>query len=255
MHADTDARDSLACHLMKRLRLLVDAHVLDWISRKPIRRGMVLRATGWKLSADEFLCRSAYRNSANLGSCCSTNRRMGCSNVLVDHKEGNALASPSNSANSNSTSAKRRAFQRTFPLTRHLSRCMFVAVAELRLSATGIIAQHGGLVFSTERMLEVSQVGRVAAQSPQAQANRAETQRRNAIAQHAWKNSSGLTEQTYDQEIQPGLSKLSISAIATALGVSLVIRCRYSQREAPSACTALGKLGASRWTSEIRLPS
>ena len=67
---------------------------------------------------------------------------------------------------------------------------------------------------------EVGEAGRVAAQSADAQASRAETQRRNAIAQHAWKNSSGLTEQTYDQEIQPGLSKLSISAIAAALGVS-----------------------------------
>jgi hypothetical protein len=43
---------------------------------------------------------------------------------------------------------------------------------------------------------------------------------RNAIAQHAWKNSSGLAEQVYSQETQPGLSKVSISAIATSLGVS-----------------------------------
>jgi CRISPR-associated protein Cas1 len=38
MHVDTDARDSLACDLMEPTRPLVDAYVLDWITREPIRR-------------------------------------------------------------------------------------------------------------------------------------------------------------------------------------------------------------------------
>jgi len=38
MHADTDARDSLACDLMEPIRPVVDAYVLDWLTREPIRR-------------------------------------------------------------------------------------------------------------------------------------------------------------------------------------------------------------------------
>ena len=38
MHADTDARDSLACDLMEPIRPQVDAYVLDWLTREPIRR-------------------------------------------------------------------------------------------------------------------------------------------------------------------------------------------------------------------------
>jgi len=38
MHVDTDARDSFACDLMEPIRPLVDAYVLDWISREPLRR-------------------------------------------------------------------------------------------------------------------------------------------------------------------------------------------------------------------------
>jgi len=78
-----------------------------------------------------------------------------------------------------------------------------------------------GLVVSTDKMLEVGKSGRVAAQSATAQASRAETQRRNAIAQHAWKTGGqSLSEKIYERKIQPRLSKVLISAIATALGVS-----------------------------------
>ena len=38
LHADTDARDSLACDLMEAVRPHVDAYLLDWIRRQPFRR-------------------------------------------------------------------------------------------------------------------------------------------------------------------------------------------------------------------------
>jgi CRISPR-associated endonuclease Cas1 len=38
MHVDSPARDSLACDLMEPVRAQIDAYVLDWISREPIRR-------------------------------------------------------------------------------------------------------------------------------------------------------------------------------------------------------------------------
>jgi CRISPR-associated endonuclease Cas1 len=38
MHADTKARDSLACDLMEPIRPRVDAFVLDWLTRQPLRR-------------------------------------------------------------------------------------------------------------------------------------------------------------------------------------------------------------------------
>ncbi|MGH9238554.1 MAG: CRISPR-associated endonuclease Cas1 [Vicinamibacterales bacterium] len=38
LHADTSSRDSLACDLMEPLRPEVDAYVLDWLRREPLRR-------------------------------------------------------------------------------------------------------------------------------------------------------------------------------------------------------------------------
>jgi CRISPR associated protein Cas1 len=38
LHVDTKARDSLACDLMEPVRPLVDAYLLDWIMREPMKR-------------------------------------------------------------------------------------------------------------------------------------------------------------------------------------------------------------------------
>jgi CRISPR/Cas system-associated endonuclease Cas1 len=37
LHVDTSARDSLACDLMEPVRPQVDAYLLDWITRQPLR--------------------------------------------------------------------------------------------------------------------------------------------------------------------------------------------------------------------------
>src|SRR5579863_1232462 len=38
LHVDTPARDSLACDLMEPIRAQVDAYLLDWVTRQPLRR-------------------------------------------------------------------------------------------------------------------------------------------------------------------------------------------------------------------------
>src|SRR5262249_48859990 len=38
LHVDTDARDSLACDLMEPARPQVDAFLLDWILKEPLKR-------------------------------------------------------------------------------------------------------------------------------------------------------------------------------------------------------------------------
>ena len=38
LHVDTKARDSVACDLMEAVRPQVDAYLLDWILREPLKR-------------------------------------------------------------------------------------------------------------------------------------------------------------------------------------------------------------------------
>jgi hypothetical protein len=219
MHADTDSRDSLACDLMEPVRPLVDAYVLDWIAREPLRRE-------WFFEQRDDNCRlmasfaKRLSETSDLGLRCSATRRMGCSRALVHPKKGiRSHLPPTRLTQTHKREAKGSSADLPTcapPKPMRVCRSCGASVKRSRDYCTAC-----GLVISTDKILEVGEAGRVAAQSPHAQASRAETQRLNAIAQHAW-NSHGqsLSEAMYKLDIQPRLSKVSVSAIATALGVS-----------------------------------
>jgi CRISPR-associated endonuclease Cas1 len=219
MHADTDARDSLACDLMEPVRPIVDGYVLDWITREPLRRewffeqhdgncrlmaSFAIRlsetAQAWGRAVApvaEWVARELWTTTKK-----AMRLQLPATRLTQSHKrEGNIISTNGSRCEP--------------PKPMHVCRGCGASVKRDRDYCTAC-----GLVVSTDKILEVGEAGRLAAQSTEAQASRAETQRRNAIAQHAWNNSNGLTEQTYAQEIQPKLSKVSISAIATALSVS-----------------------------------
>lgn len=72
-------------------------------------------------------------------------------------------------------------------------------------------------------MASAALVGRLTSNSPQAQVKRANTQRRNALAQHSWTASmqpAWLTNRVYAERIQPALARTSASAIAKQIGIS-----------------------------------
>jgi len=73
-------------------------------------------------------------------------------------------------------------------------------------------------------MIEIAQLGRTATHTPNAEALRSETQRRQRAALKAWQSSehaSWITEEVYSKTIQPKLRTITVSAIASALNVSL----------------------------------
>jgi hypothetical protein len=72
--------------------------------------------------------------------------------------------------------------------------------------------------------VEAAKQGRIAAHSDQAQKLRAETQRQHARAKAGWNPSDlsdWLNEETYRREIQPRLKGVTLSALASALGISI----------------------------------
>ena len=76
---------------------------------------------------------------------------------------------------------------------------------------------------ATKNMLDAARIGRETANGLEAQVKRANTQRKNALAQHAWKPSdqpAWLTEKFYSEKVQPLLSAVSASAIARQISVS-----------------------------------
>jgi hypothetical protein len=71
-------------------------------------------------------------------------------------------------------------------------------------------------------MIEAAKLGRVKGHSPEARARQAEKQRRHAAAVKSWNPSDKpwLTEEVYRDAIQPRLSNITVSNIASSLGVS-----------------------------------
>jgi hypothetical protein len=83
---------------------------------------------------------------------------------------------------------------------------------------------HSGVDYSREQLVELAKVGRVAAQTPEAQARRAKTKRRHDIVRKAWSPPSQpdwLTAEFYMQRIQPKLAEITVRALASAIDVSL----------------------------------
>ncbi len=80
------------------------------------------------------------------------------------------------------------------------------------------------LKHSTALLIAGAKRGRIISHSPQAQAGRKETKRLNDLARSQWSPStlpSWLTEETYTSQIQPRLVSVTLSQIASAIGVSI----------------------------------
>ena len=78
-----------------------------------------------------------------------------------------------------------------------------------------------GVIVARDELINSAKRGRIVAQSPEAQARRTETQRRNANAQLAWEQSGQpkISDEIYRNEIQPRLAGATIPTIMSAPNV------------------------------------
>jgi hypothetical protein len=100
---------------------------------------------------------------------------------------------------------------------------------------------------ATKNMLDAARIGRQTANGPEAQAKRAIKARKNALAQHSWKASdqpAWLTQELFEQKIQPLLANVSMSVIRSSIGVSkwYASKIRKGYRPHPRHWQALGDL-------------
>jgi ribosomal protein L32 len=81
-----------------------------------------------------------------------------------------------------------------------------------------------GREVSREKLIELAKIGRVAALNPESRKKHSETQRRHEAAERAWRSSPQADwpdENTFVRQIQPRLTAVTISALASTLGVSV----------------------------------
>lgn len=222
LHVDTPNRDSLACDLMEPVRPQVDAFVLDWITREPLSRQ-------WFFEQRDGNCRLMGSFAVRLSETAPIwGRAVAPFAEWVAHTLWSTTSKPARQVAPATPLTQRHRSEakggtsiarvEKAPRPRRICR-----MCGAHISRRNYCSQCGTAV-ATEQLVEAARSGRVAAQSAKAQASRARTQRRNALAQWGWLPSSQpawLNQETYSKKIQPLLAQFTNSAIASALNVSV----------------------------------
>jgi CRISPR associated protein Cas1 len=226
LHVDTPNRDSLACDLMEVCRPKVDAFVLHWLQSEPLcksdfwedRNGncRLVSALAIKLAQTshtwsklvapiaEYVAQALWSSIPKTASPPKLTQRLIATRLTQRNKrevKGSDVAEVESPKPEHGCSGCGK------PIRADRSHCASCAGPE-----------------ASKRMIEIARLGRIATHSPEAEALRATTRRRHAAALKSWQPSehpSWLTEDAYLKRIQPLLRDATVSAIASALSISL----------------------------------
>jgi CRISPR-associated endonuclease Cas1 len=220
LHKDTRTRDSLACDLMEPVRPQADAFLLDWLTREPLRRQ-------WFLEERNGNCRLMSSLATRLSETCAIWRR-----VVAPFAEGIARAlwsQPSISERTPATrltqnrrrEAKGMSYRTDAPKPLHI---------ESSCRLCGDVIKRGQKYCRNcapevvkENILKAGCLGRRNTHSPEAQARRSETQRRQNAALKAWNPGSlpdWLDQKFYEESVRPRLAGMNVARIMSAISVS-----------------------------------
>jgi CRISPR-associated endonuclease Cas1 len=221
LHVDTDARDSLACDLMEPVRPHVDAFLLDWITREPLRRE-------WFFERGDGLCRLTAAFAERLSESAPAWRQIvgpvteWVSRVLWSTFKQNRRKLPATHlTQSHRQLAKGTPHLRIAvpPKPPHLCRTCGAKVVTPGYDRCASCK----VVVCTKELLKAAQKGRLAAHTSKAEAKRGESRRRHAAAIRAWKltdQPEWLAEEVYRRDIQPKLASVKLPTLMAAIGVS-----------------------------------
>jgi CRISPR-associated endonuclease Cas1 len=223
LHLDSRTRDSLACDLMEPVRPKVDAYLLDWLNRGPLRRQ-------WFFEQRDGNCRLMGSFAQQLSETALTWR-----NAVAPYAERTArilwstilrppgrLTPPTPLTQSHRRAAKGgNADPPAMPAPRPPAICRLCGRA---IKPGTTCCASCSTTISREELIKAARNGRIASQTPKVLARLAEKQRRHRLAERAWKPEDQpvwLDDNAYTQEIHPRLTDVTISTIALTLGVSL----------------------------------
>jgi hypothetical protein len=221
MHADADARDSLASDLMEPIRPLVDEYVLNWLLQQPLKRE-------WLFEERNGQCRLMSRFAERLSE--TAPRWAQAIAPIAEHvvralwsttRRGKKDARPA----THLTQQHRReangiSIRPIQPPQQPPRLCRSCGVTILRAEMHCAACAAPGW---REAMRRVAAKGRLVAHTPQAQVGRVAARHRNALAEARWKPSDlprWLTERVFAEQIQPRLGEVSAGRLSVALRVS-----------------------------------
>jgi CRISPR-associated endonuclease Cas1 len=222
LHVDLPARDSLACDIMEPIRPQIDAFVLDWITRETLKRD-------WFFEQRDGNCRLMASLAVRLAETAPTwGKAVAPIAEWVAQSLWASIRKPTSSDRSlptrltqrRRTEGRGKEFVLNLKTPRHPSKICPGCGAGTRL---GRHCPKCGREISKEKLIEIAKRGRTAALSSDSRKRHSETQRRHEAAKRAWRSSPKTAwpdEKAYVERIQPRLAQVTISTLASTLGVS-----------------------------------
>jgi CRISPR-associated endonuclease Cas1 len=222
LHADTPARDSLACDLMEAARPLVDAYVFDWITSEPLRRE-------WFFELGNGNCRLMAEFAERLAHTASMWAR-----AVAPHAEMIARGfwtrrkSSSNEERiptrlTETRRRKARQHVRKQYLPEHPKPLRICRTCGTDLKRGHSNCAKCSIPISRGNLLIAAESGRIATHSPEAEARRRATQLKQRLALRNWNPESqpqSFTEEIFRERIQPLLLDIEVPRIAESIDVS-----------------------------------
>lgn len=222
LHMDTKNRDSLACDLMEPVRAEVDAFVLHWIRREPLRRADFFETGEGNCRLMASLCRKLSETAPAWAKLVAP---------WAEHVARTLWASRSKAKTEDrlptrlTQQHKREIKGSTAPLSVVTPRPQRVC------RGCGAVLERNqrnhcalcGVKISKANMLELAKRGRIAAKSVESRARMSASQKRQREARSGWLPSSlpaWLTQSAYREMILPRLGGVTVPAIAKTLRVS-----------------------------------
>jgi CRISPR-associated endonuclease Cas1 len=254
LHVDTPSRDSLACDLMEPIRSHVDAYLVDWITRQPLKRE-------WFFEQRDGNCRLMGPFAVRLSETAAIWRRAVAPVAewvakqfwSTTHKRTRSSLAPTHLTQAHRREAKGMSSEIVAPVAQRPENiCQGCGKT---IHERSVSCARCAVGDATKNMLNVARIGRETANSPKARLKRAKTLRKNTLAQQSWKPSdqpAWLTEEFYMTKVQPVLASMSASAIARQISVSRCyagrIRegCRPHPRHRQALAKLVGLLGETR---------
>jgi len=219
LHVDTPNRDSLACDIMEAVRPSVDAWLLNWITREPLRRSDFFEDRNGN-------CRLIRTFAASLSETAPTWGRLVApwAEYVAHSLRASRTSRPlvGRGFSTPLTQAHRRKAKSALPPDLKMLKIERICHGCGARTRVGSNCPKCGREISRDKLIEHAKAGRMAALRPEARRKHSETQRKHEAAKRAWRlaqRPNWPDEKTYVRQIQPRLGSVTISTISSTLGV------------------------------------
>ena len=222
LHTDTANRESLALDVLEPIRPQIEGWLLNWIASEPFRRCDFFETGTGNCRLMSQLCIKLSRTAPVWGKLVAPwaeHLALVLSTATKSERERNSTP-PTRLTQRHRTEGKGKVWIQSvnFSKSDHLCRGCGKTIPDGRTNcATCAVGD------ATKNMLDAARIGRETANGAEAQLKRANTHRKNALAQHAWKASdqpAWLTDKFYSEKVQPVIASMSASVIARQISVS-----------------------------------